>query len=70
MERVWGPRDFLRLSNNPRCRRTTLFLTSSFDGHLGLFHRLALVIRAAGNVRVQVLFEHLFLILERIFLGV
>ena len=45
---------FLWLSNIPLCIYTTISLSIHVDGHLGCFHVLAIINRAAMNIGVHV----------------
>lgn len=44
----------------------SLFIHSSFDGHIGYFHVFALVECAAVNIRVQVIFSYTGLLFKRL----
>lgn len=52
------------------CIDHILFIPVSADGHLGCFHLLTVVNRAAENVHTQCLFGHLFSVPLGIYLGV
>ena len=52
------------------CIYHIVFICSSVDGHLGCFHLLTIVNRAAVNIHAQILFGHLCSIPLGIGLGV